>query len=89
LVPPVQQFLHLAQVCSVASAAARADKTLSPADQDQQARRCADRAMEFLGRCRQAAKAVRWREIVKELREEADYAPLRDRPDWPRLIADE
>jgi len=84
-----EQLLYLAQVCATAVHAARKDRQLSPAKQEECAGHYAGRALAFLTRAKAALSAERWRQVVQALQTGEAYQPLRGSPDFQRLIGNE
>jgi tetratricopeptide (TPR) repeat protein len=85
-VEPVEQFQHLAQVYAVAASKAGADEQLPPAESERLAGRYADQAMALLARAKAAADEARWSQVRKVLESAKDFAPLRGRQDFRRLL---
>jgi serine/threonine-protein kinase len=78
-------LFNLAAACSVSVPAARRDETLSAAEREQVAERYAARAVELLGAADRAGQ-FRAPAERERLRKETDFAPLRARDDFQKLL---
>jgi serine/threonine protein kinase/tetratricopeptide (TPR) repeat protein len=86
IVPPQDLFTYLARVCAIAAVAARADGRLPPKEREALAERDAVQAVTFLARAKEAGGPAKWPEVKKEVLAEPDFAPLRSRDDFRRLL---
>jgi tetratricopeptide (TPR) repeat protein len=85
-VGPTAQFQHLGQVYCVAARAAARDGKLALPDRSRISKSCADAAIAMLTMSRHTASRAGWRQVVKALREDADFDVIRRRPEFARLL---
>jgi serine/threonine protein kinase/tetratricopeptide (TPR) repeat protein len=84
---PGNVLYDLACALSLASAAARADGKLPPAERERNAEQYAARAVQLLGRAR-AAGLFKTAAKVDHLKKDANVDPLRDRAEFKKLLAE-
>jgi tetratricopeptide (TPR) repeat protein len=85
-VSSAEHLFYMAQVCGQAVTAVRGDAKLGTAEREQKAERYAARAVQLLGECRTRSKPGEWDKRLPDLRADAALKPLRDRPEFRRLM---
>jgi tetratricopeptide (TPR) repeat protein len=83
--PGWDHLYHLAGVCGLAAAAARADPALASDERDRSAARAAGLCVRLLGRIKETVTAEGWDELRQKLPRDARFDSLRDDPAFRRL----